>query len=103
MGEERGTRMADDLEKSVWEALKTVKFPGMSRDIVSFGFVHEVKIAGGTPGIVTVELKLATQKAEAVEQVKREIERIVGHLPGVSGVEVRLEVTRPPSPQEAAQ
>ena len=39
--------MANDLEAKVWEALKAVRFPGMSRDIVSFGFVHDVKVSGG--------------------------------------------------------
>ena len=92
--------MSEDLEKSVWAALKTVKFPGMSRDVVSFGFVNEVKVTGG---IAAISLQIATQKAEAVEQVKREIEQRVGALPGISGVQVGLQVTRPPAPQEAAQ
>jgi ATP-binding protein involved in chromosome partitioning len=92
--------MADELEKSVWSALKTIKFPGMSRDIVSFGFVQQVKASAGA---VTVDLEIATQKAEAGERVRQEIERVVGDLPGVTGVAVNLHVTRPPSPQEAAQ
>jgi len=54
-------------------------------------------------GIAAIALQIATQKAEAVEQVKREIEQLVGALPGISGVQVGLQVTRPPSPQEAAQ
>jgi ATP-binding protein involved in chromosome partitioning len=92
--------MAEDLEQSVWSALKTIKFPGMSRDLVSFGFVHQVKVAAG---VVTVELQIATQKTEAVEQVKREIEQAVGALPGVSAVQVALQVTRPPAREESAQ
>ena len=28
--------MSDNLEKQIWEVLRTVTFPGMSRDIVSF-------------------------------------------------------------------
>ena len=31
--------MSREVEEKVWEALKSVKFPGMSRDIVSFGGV----------------------------------------------------------------
>ena len=34
-------------QQQVLEALKTVKFPGLSRDIVSFGFVHDLKVDGG--------------------------------------------------------
>ena len=33
--------------EQVLEALKTVKFPGLSRDIVSFGFVRDVEVSGG--------------------------------------------------------
>ena len=55
--------MANDLEAKVWEALKAVRFPGMSRDIVSFGFVHDVKISGG--GEVEVSLQMATHNPEA--------------------------------------
>ncbi|HET7711302.1 MAG TPA: iron-sulfur cluster assembly protein, partial [Thermoanaerobaculia bacterium] len=29
--------------EQVLEALRNVKFPGLSRDIVSFGFVHDLK------------------------------------------------------------
>ena len=31
--------MTQPLEDAVWQALRTVTFPGMSRDVVSFGFV----------------------------------------------------------------
>ncbi|HTQ80852.1 MAG TPA: P-loop NTPase, partial [Thermoanaerobaculia bacterium] len=72
----------------------------MSRDIVSFGFVHQVKVAAG---VVRVELQISTQNNQAVEQVKQEIEQQVGALPGVSAVEVALQVTRPPAREEAAQ
>ena len=62
--------MAEDLEKSVWTALKTIKFPGMSRDIVSFGFVHQVKAAAGS---VAVELQMATHNPAAGEKVREEV------------------------------
>ena len=34
-------------KEQILEALKSVKFPGLSRDIVSFGFVHDVIVEGG--------------------------------------------------------
>ena len=40
--------MSAPNEEKIWEALKGVRFPGMSRDIVSFGFVKQVTIDGGT-------------------------------------------------------
>jgi ATP-binding protein involved in chromosome partitioning len=92
--------MAEDLEAKVWNVLKTVKFPGMSRDVVSFGFVQNVEVAGG---VVTVVLQMSTHNPEAGDKVKAQVERAVGALPEVRGVQVSLNVHRPPSREEATQ
>ena len=89
-----------DLESRVWDALKRVKFPGMSRDIVSFGFVQNVK---ATSGQVTIDLQMATQKPEAAEGVRADVEREVRTLPEVEQVEVHLHFQRAPSREESAQ
>ena len=59
--------MTTDFESAVWDALKRVKFPGMSRDIVSFGFVHQVKASAGS---VVVDLQMATHNPAAGEKVQ---------------------------------
>ncbi|HEX5760243.1 MAG TPA: Mrp/NBP35 family ATP-binding protein [Thermoanaerobaculia bacterium] len=92
--------MADDLEDRVWQALKTVRYPGMTRDIVSFGFVQRVEARGGE---VEVDLQLSTQKPEAAEQVRGQVERAVRAVPGVGGARVGLNVTHHPPREEAAQ
>jgi ATP-binding protein involved in chromosome partitioning len=92
--------MTNDFESAVWEALKGVKFPGMSRDIVSFGFVHQVKACAGA---VVVDLQMSTHNPEAGEKVRLEVERAVRALPEVQEVKVNLHVVRPPSREESAQ
>src|SRR3954467_5079212 len=92
--------MSNDLESAVWEALKTVKFPGMSRDIVSFGFVHQVQAAAGA---VVVDLQMSTHNPAAGEKVRDEVERIVRALPGVERAQVNMNVVKPPAREEAAQ
>jgi ATP-binding protein involved in chromosome partitioning len=92
--------MPDKLESMVWEALRGVKFPGMSRDIVSFGFVHQVKAAAGA---VEVELQMSTHNPAAGEKVREEVERAVRALPAVRDARVRLNVTRPPTREETVQ
>jgi ATP-binding protein involved in chromosome partitioning len=92
--------MTNDFESKVWDALKGVKFPGMSRDIVSFGFVHQVQAAGG---IVAVELQMATHNPAAGEKVREEVERTLRALPGVEEVRVNIQVVKPPGREEAAQ
>lgn len=92
--------MANDLETQVWDALKTVRFPGMSRDIVSFGFVHTVKAAAG---VVSVDLQMSTHNPAAAEKVREEAERVLRALPGVQEARVNINVTKPPSREESSQ
>jgi ATP-binding protein involved in chromosome partitioning len=86
--------MSGGIDDAVWDALKSVRFPGMSRDVVSFGFVKSVEVAGGR---AVVRLVMSTQKPEAAAQVRADVERAVGAVAGVSAVEVALEVTPPPA------
>ncbi|HEX3557529.1 MAG TPA: Mrp/NBP35 family ATP-binding protein [Thermoanaerobaculia bacterium] len=92
--------MSNDFESKVWDALKGVKFPGMSRDIVSFGFVHQVQAVGDT---VAVDLQMATHNPAAGEKVREEVERTLRALPGVEAVKVNIQVVKPPGREEAAQ
>jgi ATP-binding protein involved in chromosome partitioning len=92
--------MTEDLERSVWEALQKVRFPGMSRDIVSFGFVDRVSVEGGRAEVV---LSIATQNTEAAGRVKEVAEEALRALPGIDAAEVELRLTIPPARGESAQ
>lgn len=74
----------------VLEALKKVKFPGLSRDIVSFGFVHDVKIDGG---LVSFTVHFQTENPAVGEQIARQADAAVRALPDVKDVRIKLEVT----------
>jgi ATP-binding protein involved in chromosome partitioning len=91
--------MSKEIEARVWDALKTVSFPGMSRDIVSFGFVRDVKVDRGR---VTVRLRIQTQNQKAAEEVRSRVENAVSGVSGVSAVGVEAEITRPPTAEETA-
>lgn len=82
-------------QEQVREALRQVKFPGLSRDIVSFGFVKGISVSGGE---VQVEISFASANPEAGPRIEADARRAVEALPGVSRVEVRLNVQ---APQEA--
>lgn len=92
--------MAEAVEQLIWEALKGVKFRGLSRDIVSFGFVRGVRLDGGA---ATVELELASGDREAIEQLRRDVEAAVTSVPEIRAVEVKLNVSAPESPAQRAQ
>ncbi len=79
--------MAD--EQQVLDALKTVKFPGLSRDIVSFGFVHDLHVHDGE---VSFTLRLRTENPAVGDQIASEAETAVRALAGVEKVTVRRDV-----------
>jgi ATP-binding protein involved in chromosome partitioning len=91
--------MTRELEERVWNALKSVRFPGMSRDIVSFGFVRTVAVEGGAAE-VTVEI--ATREPEAGERVRADAESAVAAVAGIESVHVEVRVSAPPTREEAA-
>jgi ATP-binding protein involved in chromosome partitioning len=91
--------MASELETRIWEALKAIQYPGMSRDIVSFGFVKRVVVDGGA---VRVELVMSTHNPEAADKVRRHVEEALAGVPDVGSVEVTMDVNRPAGPEQGA-
>jgi ATP-binding protein involved in chromosome partitioning len=83
-------------EADIQNALKAVKYPGFSRDIVSFGLVKEISAANGA---VSVSLQLTSANPDAARQIKEESERVLKTLPGVNHVHV--DVQRPAAGQGA--
>jgi ATP-binding protein involved in chromosome partitioning len=85
-------------QEQIQNALKAVKYPGFSRDIVSFGLVKEISAANGA---VSVVMQLTSPNPEAAQQIKAESEFILKALPGVSRVHV--DVRQPAAGQAAPQ
>jgi len=73
--------------QDIQNALKAVKYPGYSRDIVSFGLVKDVAISGG---VVSVQLQLTSANPAAAQQIKDECEQALKALPGVQRVQVEV-------------
>jgi ATP-binding protein involved in chromosome partitioning len=84
-------------EDNIKDALKAVKYPGYTRDIVSFGMVKQVAIQGGA---VSVVMALTSANPEAARQVKAESEAALKALSGVTAVFV--EVQQPSAPPAGA-
>ena len=77
----------DTIKDAVFRALREVKYPGFSRDIVSFGLVHGVLMEGATAriGLVIANLPEDTQRAIAAE-----VTRAALAVPGVEEVQLRV-------------
>jgi ATP-binding protein involved in chromosome partitioning len=84
-------------QETVVNALRAVKYPGYSRDIVSFGLVKEVAVRDGQ---IEVALQLTTADQRIAEQIKAETEPILRNLPGAQQVNV---LVRQPVGQPAGQ
>lgn len=69
------------------EALRTVKYPGYSRDILSFGLVKDIRIEGGT---VRIHAQLTAARPEVATQIRQDIEQALRALPGVEQVQVEV-------------
>ena len=86
-------------EEEVREALKGVKYPGFSRDIVSFGLVKGIQINNGA---VIVQLALATNEPAIPQTIKTEAEQILRGLKGVENAKVLIDIQAPPAGAGAA-
>ena len=86
---------AEVTEERVMDALRTVRFPGLSRDIVSFGFVKDVTIGGGN---VSLRLEIMTESEAAAREIYRDATEKLRALPGVNAVTIRLERKAPGGP-----
>ncbi len=81
-------------EELVTAALKTVKYPGFSRDIVSFGIVKAITIKDGE---VTVQLALATNDSAVPQAIKRDAEAALRALSEVDSAKVLIDIHAPPA------
>jgi ATP-binding protein involved in chromosome partitioning len=83
---------------TIKEALKQVKYPGFSRDIVSFGLVRSAAFAEGT---AKVSVAITTSDPKVPTMLKAEIEKCLRAQPGVKDVIIELAVSAakaPPAP-----
>ena len=83
---------ANPLEELVVGELRRVTFPGMTRDIVSFGFVQFVGV--DDQGRASVRLRIPTHNPGAGDQIQDQIEKRLSGLDGISSVEVVVDVDR---------
>jgi ATP-binding protein involved in chromosome partitioning len=90
-------------EQQVTDALRAVKYPGYSRDIVSFGLVKHI---AANNGAVSVTIQLTSPNNEAAQKIKAEAEQVLRGLPGVQMASVQVHQPAAPAgaqPANAAQ
>jgi ATP-binding protein involved in chromosome partitioning len=75
------------LQEKVIEALKTVKDPDLHKDIVSLGFIKNMKVKNGN---VSYDVELTTPACPVKEQLKTECETKTQAIEGVAKVDVNM-------------
>ena len=78
--------------EAVNSALKTISYPGFSRDIVSFGLVRSVDFREGK---ALVKLAITTSDPTIPRQIKEAVERTLLNVDGVTDTVVELAVSAP--------
>ncbi len=84
------------------DLLKQVKYPGFSRDIVSFGLVRGAALIDG---VAKISLQLTTADAQVPRQLRQDIEALLRGRAGVREIIVDIAVAAPkaaPRPMQSA-
>lgn len=77
-------------------ALKTVKYPGFTRDIVSFGIVKNIKVEGSS---VEISLVLPKPDSKLELEITESVRNRILETPGVGDVSIRIAAREPkPAP-----
>lgn len=79
--------MADITKEQIHDALKRVKGPDLSGDIVGLGMISNVLVSGTK---VTLSITVPAEKARDLEPLRQAAEKVVLDLPGVTQAVVAL-------------
>ena len=88
-----------DTDSSLHDALKSVKYPGFSRDIVSFGLVRSADVVDGR---AIVKLAIKTSDVSIPKKIKEDVEKAVLAMPGINDAIVEVAVTSAQAPTQGA-
>lgn len=70
-------------------ALTTVKYPGFSRDIVSFGLVKNIDVS--SEGHVKVDLVVESRNGDVPRYIYENVMGVIKELPGLAKLDVNIE------------
>lgn len=80
-------------EEIVLESLKQIIDPDLRKDIVTLGFIKDLKISGGD---VSFRIVLTTPACPVKDQMEADAREIVSGLEGVAGITVTMDAEVPP-------
>src|SRR5437879_1888120 len=81
--------------QQVLDVLATIQDPDLGRDVVSLGMIKELEVS--PQGTVSFTFELTTPACPVRDRFKTQAQDLVGELPGVSEVQVRMTANVRPS------
>jgi ATP-binding protein involved in chromosome partitioning len=84
--------MSQPTEQLVLDALRQIKDPDLHKDIVTLGFIKDLKIEGGD---VSFRIVLTTPACPVKQEMEDAARELVGGLPGVTTVNVKMDAEVP--------
>ena len=77
-------------EDAIRNALSVVRYPGFSRDIISFGLVKSISIENG---VVSVGIQIQTSDPKVPEQIFKDCHEALDEMAGDSGnVQIKIDI-----------
>jgi ATP-binding protein involved in chromosome partitioning len=73
-------------------ALQNVRYPGFSRDIVSFGLVRDIRVDGGK---ASVAIELTASDESVPRQIAAEAKAAVEAVEGIDAAEIEMRISAP--------
>jgi ATP-binding protein involved in chromosome partitioning len=86
--------MAAMTSDFIRDALRQVRYPGFSRDIVSFGLVKEILCE---PGQTTIGIEVQTRDPKVPEQIFQDCHAVLDTLPDIGSVKVDIRIKDAPA------
>lgn len=77
-------------EESIFSALTAIVDPDLGRDIVSLGFVRNLKVSGND---VALDINLTTPACPVKDKMKAQAEEVLGKIPGIGSVKINMTAT----------
>jgi ATP-binding protein involved in chromosome partitioning len=84
--------MSQPTEQLVLDALRQIKDPDLHKDIVTLGFIKDLKIESGA---VSFRIVLTTPACPVKQEMEDAARELVGALPGVTTVSVKMDAEVP--------
>lgn len=84
--------MSQPTEQLILDALRQIQDPDLHKDIVTLGFIKDLKIDGGN---VSFRIVLTTPACPVKEEMEGAAKELVSRLPGVQSVSVKMDAEVP--------